>query len=219
MEKNECYRVLKQLIIEQKYRPEQMLNEKDLMQTFDIGRTPLREVLLDLQREGLVNVIPRCGTFVSSLSLDDLKNISQLRPTLESLVVGLLCDNATQEQLDHMANILQEAEKIIDANGGERLCSEAVVAIRNLEANLHNYMYEATSNPYLIYICRPLEANCERYWVYANLNTDWLISQIEDHKNLYQAIQRRDREVSMSIAKDHATRFIQRVIASLTKIQ
>ena len=122
MEKNECYRVLKQLIIEQKYRPEQMLNEKDLMQTFDIGRTPLREVLLDLQREGLVNVIPRCGTFVSSLSLDDLKNISQLRPTLESLVVGLLCDNATQEQLDHMANILQEAEKIIDANGGERLC-------------------------------------------------------------------------------------------------
>lgn len=219
MEKNACYRALKQLIIEQKYRPEQMLNEKELMQTFDIGRTPLREVLFDLQRDGLVNVVPRCGTFVSSLSLDDLKNISQIRPTLESLVVELLCDHATQEQLDHMAGILREAEAIIAANGGERLCSDAVVTIRNLEANLHNYMYEATSNPYLIYICRQLEANCERYWVYANLNTDWLISQIADHKNLHQAMVHRDRELSARIAKDHATRFIQRVIASLTKIQ
>lgn len=219
MEKNECYRALKQLIIEQKYRPEQILNEKELMQTFDIGRTPLREVLLDLQRDGLVNVVPRCGTFVSSLSLEDLKNISQIRPALEGLVVEILCDYATQQQLDDMAAILQEAEEIIASNGGETLCSESVVAIRNLESNLHNYMYESTRNPYLIYICRQLEANCERYWVYANLNTDWLISQIEDHKNLYQAIVRKDRELSIQLAKDHSTRFIQRVIASLTKIQ
>lgn len=218
MEKKELYQTLKQMIIEQKYRPEQMLNEKELMQTFQVGRTPLREVMFDLQRDGLVNIIPRCGTFVSSLSLSDLKNLSQIRPTLEGLVVELLCDCATQDQLETMGDILRKAENIIDANGGKFLDADAVVRIRNLEADLHNYMYESTKNPYLIYICRQLEANCERYWAYANLDTNWLISQIQDHRKLFRAICMRDKKLSSQIAREHSTLFIQRVLSSLSQI-
>lgn len=215
MEKLELYKTLKQMIIEQKYKPEQMLNEKELMQTFDIGRTPLREVLFDLQRDGLVNIRSRCGTFVTSLSLDDLKNLRQIRPTLEGLVVELLCESVSPEQLDDMRVILEKAEGIISKNGGESLTKESVVDIRNLEASLHNYMYDATKNPYLIDICRQLEANCERYWVYANLDTNWLISQIRDHRELFNAISARDKDTSSKIAREHATKFIQRVVTSL----
>lgn len=216
MEKREVYKKLKQLIIEQVYRPEQMLNEKELMKAFEIGRTPLREVLFDLQREGLVNVIPRCGTFISSLSLGDLQNLSRIRPTLEGLVAEILCDCATQQDFDVMEDLLERAEEIIDQSGGEILSKAGVVLIRNLESEIHTYMYDVTQNPYLIYMCRQLEANCERYWAYANMDKNGLITQIRDHRRLFNAICNRDKALSSQIAQEHSRNFIRLVTASLS---
>lgn len=215
MNKEALYEALKDRIISQAYKPGQVLNEKELMQAFGVGRTPLREVLFDLQRDGLVSIVPRYGTFVTPLSLNDLKHLIQVRPTLERLVVELLCESVTEAQLEEMEGILFKAEAVIAQNGGQSLREEAVTELRNLEAKLHNYMYEATENPYLIYICRQLQANSERYWTYANMDTNGLITQIGDHRRLHEAIARRDKAQSGKLAAEHAINFTQRVLASL----
>lgn len=216
MNKEALYEELKNRIISQIYMPEQVLNEKELMRTFDVGRTPLREVLFDLQRDGLVSIVPRYGTFVAPLSLNDLKNLIQVRPTLERLVAEILCDNITQAQLDQIEETLSKAEALIAKHGGKQLCDPATITeVRNLEAKLHNSMYEATSNPYLIYICRQLQANSERYWTYANMDTNGLINQIEDHRNLHEAIKKRQKSLSGELAENHTINFTQRVLSSL----
>jgi DNA-binding GntR family transcriptional regulator len=164
-----------------------------------------------------VSIVPRYGTFVTPLSLNDLKNLIQIRPTLEKLVVEILCDIASQSQINEMDHILQTAEQLIAENDNKPLRdTEIINDLRNLEAKLHNYMYNATQNPYLIYLCRQLQANSERYWVYANLDTNGLINQISDHRLLHDAIECRDKALSGKLAVKHTVNFTQGVLSSLT---
>jgi DNA-binding GntR family transcriptional regulator len=64
--KSEVYNQLKSKIIMQQLKPGEVLNEKQLMAQYVIGRTPLREIFTELQREGLIQRFPRSGTIVCS---------------------------------------------------------------------------------------------------------------------------------------------------------
>lgn len=215
MNKQELYESLKNRIIDQVYEPGQVLNEKALMQAFDVGRTPLREVLFDLQRDGLVNIMPRTGTFVTPLSLNNLRHLMQVRPSLEGLVAEILCDSITERQLSEIREILEDAESFLPEDENAVMPQKTVTKLRCLEAEIHLLMYAATSNPYIINISRQLQANCERYWEYAKMDKHKMIAQVRDHRKLYEAIAARDKPLSKRLAEEHSIRFMQLVLSSL----
>jgi DNA-binding GntR family transcriptional regulator len=68
--KEQVYQHVKYRIITQDLKPGQQLNEKDLMKRYAIGRTPLREILIDLQHDGLIQRFPRSGTIVAPMDLE-----------------------------------------------------------------------------------------------------------------------------------------------------
>lgn len=219
MTKEELYETIKNRIIAQEFKPEQVLNEKELIKTFNVGRTPLREVLFDLQRDGLVNVLPRYGTIVTPLSLDDLRNLAQLRPTLEELVVDILNEHIKQEQLDEIKKLLEKADAIMLTYKDQPLPESTLTELRNLEAKVHIAMYNSTENPYLISVCRKLQANCERYWCYAKMDTNQIIDQVHDIKQVYNALHARDKERCKYLMRMHSINYIQCVLSSLAKVK
>ena len=88
--KKKVYEDIRYRIITQDLPPGELLKEKELMTYYGIGRSPLRDIFIELQREGLIRRIPRAGTWVAPLDMNFVKQIAEVRIALEGLAGELL---------------------------------------------------------------------------------------------------------------------------------
>ena len=86
-------------ILNGKYQANEELKEKNIGDDLGVSRTPVREALRQLELEGLVHIIPNKGAFVEGVTLQDIKDIYEIRTLLEGLCARWAADRITQEQL------------------------------------------------------------------------------------------------------------------------
>src|SRR5437879_11262961 len=95
------YDRLKQLILEGELAPGEPLVERTLADRLSVSRTPVREAIFRLEREGLVEAVDGKGAFVASYAIDDLIEIYQIREGLEPLAARLSCPHLLDADLDY----------------------------------------------------------------------------------------------------------------------
>ena len=78
---------LKQEILDLRLKPGQMISENDVCDRFGVSRTPVREALRLLQEQGFVETVPYRGTYVTLLSLDNIKQMIYMRVAVETMVL------------------------------------------------------------------------------------------------------------------------------------
>src|SRR5258708_2535045 len=86
-------------IIEDRLRPGDDLNSVDLAKQFATSRTPVREALLILEKEGLVTILPRHRPYVAHISLKEVREIYQVRAHLVMLAAELIVNTASDEAI------------------------------------------------------------------------------------------------------------------------
>ena len=106
--KDYAYRVLKDNIMSIQLKPGDLLSESDLSQKLNISRTPIREVLMKLKAEHLIEVKPQSGTYISLIDWNLIEEAIFMRYTLEKEVLKEACESFPDE-------ILMELEKNIFA--------------------------------------------------------------------------------------------------------
>jgi DNA-binding GntR family transcriptional regulator len=111
---------LRQRIIRGEYPPGIALSEVALAQAFGISRTPVREAIKQLQVEGLVNVVPRVGTFVAEASRRDVVELFQLKEVLEGLAARLLAMRGRVAEVDRLVENVRESEAAVARDNTER---------------------------------------------------------------------------------------------------
>ena len=94
---------LRQAILDQHFKPGDRLVERELCDLTGVSRTSLREALRLLEAEGLVQNIPHKGTVVAAVTLDDARQIYQLRGAIEGLVGRLFAERATADEIARLA--------------------------------------------------------------------------------------------------------------------
>jgi DNA-binding GntR family transcriptional regulator len=97
--KETVFQILKERIMRQELRAGDALPEAALANSLGVSRTPVREAILQLQKEGLVEVIPNRGAFVTFITLRELKNVMQLLQILEVAAVELAFDRLDMNRL------------------------------------------------------------------------------------------------------------------------
>jgi DNA-binding GntR family transcriptional regulator len=97
--KESSFQILKDRIMRQELRAGDPLPEAAIAQSLGVSRTPVREAILQLQKEGLVEVIPNRGAHVTFITLKELKNIIQLLQILEGAAVELAFENLDMNRL------------------------------------------------------------------------------------------------------------------------
>lgn len=100
---NQAYEAIKLAIITCDLAPGQQIPQHQLVEKYNIGTTPIREALMRLVQEGLVEPIPRFGYIVSHVTLSDIHELYELRLILESAAARLAATRATEEQLNEIA--------------------------------------------------------------------------------------------------------------------
>lgn len=203
--KDETYKDLRYRIITHDLKPMEPLNEKGLMNHYGLGRTPMREVLLQLQRDGLIQRFSRSGTIVSPVDIHIYKQNIEIRTVLEELAGELAAKNITAGQLEALEQILRRVSAL------EEHESEKLKELMQCEFDFHNLIYEATHNPKLITILRELHGVSARFWHYQIFSKQELLDQYIGHREVLDALKKRDGRWAAETLKNH----IQNVLKKL----
>ncbi len=105
-----AYRQIEELMVTLRLEPGQVLSESGLAQSLGIGRTPVREALQQLAREGLVTILPRRGVIVSEINVRNQLELLRVRREVERLMARLAADRATSEEASQFRAIASAME-------------------------------------------------------------------------------------------------------------
>lgn len=114
----EAYRFLLDGICQGRYATGQRLVTEDIAAALSMSRMPVREALRRLDGEGLVTVRPNRGAVVSGLSIDEMREVFDMRSALEGLAIRIATPRCTEQQLQTLERLLDEMDAY-DAEPGE----------------------------------------------------------------------------------------------------
>lgn len=141
-----AYVALEEMICTLRLEPGEVLSEGALSETLGIGRTPVREALQRLAREGLVTVLPRRGVLVSEFNVKKQLRMLEVRRELERLMARSAASRATDEErmrFETVARAMRESAEAGDDIGFMRLDHEFNVLVS--QTNRNEFAAEAIS--------------------------------------------------------------------------
>lgn len=201
-----AHRLIKEKIITLELSPSMVISEQSLMDDLDLGRTPIREALLQLAIEDLVTVVPRRGMFVADISITDLQKIFEVRIVLEGFCARLAARRITKDQIAQMDALIQEIEQTLD---------EDVLALMDNDVRFHRLLYQAADNEFLTGALDRLYAPSLRLWHLALDRLNDLQGTIGQHRRLAEALRAGDEVQAEALIQEHVIEFQQKIKATL----
>lgn len=150
------YEILKDRILFMEYRPGHILNEKVLAEEFKMSRTPLREVLMRLEWDKLVRILPRTGALVTEIEFYLMMHTFQVRFEIEGLVGRLAAEHCKDEHLKKIDAIIEKCNPLY----AERNCRELV----EIDKEFRKLLLKAANNPVLNETSANLYTITQRLW-------------------------------------------------------
>ena len=193
--RDRAYQEIKRRINKMEFRPGAYLNEAQISRTLRIGRTPVHQALDRLMLEGLVQVIPRKGVMVESISLDQVLQIIDVRLVNEPFCVGLAAERATPAELSQLRALLDSAGPLIRARDLEQLM--------DLDRQFHWKKSLAAKNTVLADTITRLHDRSLRFW-FISLGDDLQLRRVdEEHRSIMDAVVRRDAAGAADAMRHH----------------
>jgi DNA-binding GntR family transcriptional regulator len=202
---DKAYHEIRGLIVSLELAPGALIDERELIERLEIGRTPVREALRRLAHERLVEVYPRRGMFVTGVDVRELARLSEVRELLEPEAARLAAERATDTDREHLSLLLTELDAGLNGGGSE---------LMDLDERIHRAVYRAAHNDLL-------EATLEQYYVLAlriwsmalgsahSNRAHELEEAVEAHRALLEAIQAGDGERAADTMRAHVQDFEQ----------
>ena len=145
---------LRNAILQGRYGPNQPLRQDQIAAELGVSKIPLREALVQLKAEGLVNILPKRGAVVSDLSAARAQEIYAMRIALEAVAMERAMPNLTNADLIRAKSVLE----IIDAEPDRSQWGE-------LNWEFHAILYQAAEMPMLLDTIHMLHNNVARYLI------------------------------------------------------
>lgn len=194
-----AYERIRRKIVTLELPPGSILNEGDLQVELGLGRTPIREALLRLSLEKLVNIVPRRGIFVTDIRITDLKQLFEVRMVLEIQAARLAAARGTEEHWRRMKAVLAN----LPADDSPTK-NQALIVVDEL---CHQIIYEATDNKFLQDTLTMFYALSLRLWYFFLLKIGDMQSAIEEHMRILEALKDRDGERAAELLEGHIRAF------------
>lgn len=171
------------------------LPERLLAERLQVSRTPVREALIILQSEGLVELVPNKGASVRTITAGDLAEIYTLRGLLESHAARLASERATVEQLDAMEDAQTRLRRMY-ARG-----SAADQAMADLA--FHTAVCEAAGSPFLATLVGQVLAFTVSFRANYKYPADRSQTALVEHDAIFAAIGAHDSELAERLMREH----------------
>ena len=189
-------RVLREQILSGELSPGQVLGEEQLGKQFGISRTPVREALVLLRSEGLVETPANRPASVRAFDPEDVREMYSIRAVLEGYACRLAATNLTDAQFDLLQRSCDRYREL-----GQR--DDQLRELTDENFRFHSIIQEATDSGLLMSMIGQVLAVpivYQSYMTYspANRETAW-----RDHVRVLEALRARDAELAETLMKDH----------------
>lgn len=177
-------------------KPGTMLSEGDLRERYGMGRTPIREALHRLEREGLVEIHPRRGVRVTQVDVFQQLDLLEAQRPMERLLAKCAALRATEEERAEMLKIAAELDTVGEHTDNEQF--------RSLNRQSHRAVAKASKNEVIVSLYGLLHGMSRRFWSAHYRQHASLAEGARLHCHLLRAVAAGD----VASAEAHATELI-----------
>lgn len=176
-----AYRLLRYNIMSLQILPGTTINESELVELLNISRTPVREAILMLKEEDLIEVYPQSGSRVTLIDINILKEGYFLRSIIEPEIISKLAGNISSEQTALLKLNLKEQENILDIEESER-----IDAFFKMDDKFHHIIYQAAGKSKVWYAMKRVSSHYDRVrYLDAIMSRTNLNEILKEHKKIY----------------------------------
>ncbi len=197
--KDKAYVALRNVIVSSdiyRSRSDIRLDERQLAQDFGISRTPVREAMAQLEREGFVRSVPRRGVYVVRKTKDEVIQMITAWAALESMAARLITERASDSDIAGLRRMFATFE---DDKLHAKLDEYSEVNI-----NFHQTIIRLSGNDVLIQLAENLFTHMRMIRRETIGEEDRVDRSIRDHMNIIQALEARDTERAEDLVRQHA---------------
>ncbi|MGC8827110.1 MAG: GntR family transcriptional regulator [Anaerolineae bacterium] len=194
-----AYNLIKEKIITLQLKPGAPIDEDALCAEMGLTPTAVREALKWLSHDHLVDITPRHGIRVAEANPTELRELFEMRLPLETLCARMAAERATADDIVVMDALVREYERVKGAGD--------VDILLDLDHRFHSTLADAAHNRYM---CETLErffGLSERLWYLASPQIEWVLSALDRHAELVQAIKEHDAERAAGLMHQHVLDF------------
>jgi len=182
------------------YAPGQALNVRDIAEKLNVSPTPVREALVRLESEGHVQTFPDKGAYVSEISLQHFKDITETRLFLINLLGRLAVRRITDEEISGL-------EKLASQLAGRPKRSEVL----DIAMRFHQALYQSTKNQDLAGILGNLHEKVNRLWFFVPEKMNQPADLMEEYCAVITALRKRDEKECITALRRNKLRFVKLV--------
>ena len=197
-----AYVALEEMICTLRLEPGEVLSEGALSGTLGIGRTPVREALQRLAREGLVTVLPRRGVLVSEFNVKKQLRMLEVRRELERLMARSAAARATEEERERFEAIARDMHESAAAGDDIRFM--------RLDHDFNVLVSQATRNEFASEAISLMAGLSRRFWFMHHRHAGDLTIIARLHADIANAIAARDGATAAA-ASDALLEYIERI--------
>ena len=194
---DQIYYKLREMILYMKIKPGERVYESRLASLFNTSRSPVREAVKALIKEGLLVSDEKSRIFVFEPTLDDIVQIYQCRMALESLAAKLTTETATDAQVEAIGEIIEKTERFLVAEERNR---EKLI---ELNTQFHESIILYNNNQLLKKQLRDINSLSYYFRVLNFTGKNRGKELYEEHQNIYQYMKNRDSKRAAASMMQH----------------
>jgi GntR family transcriptional regulator, rspAB operon transcriptional repressor len=197
--RNQVLNQLRESILTNKIAPGKRLYEEKLAAEIGTSRTPVREALHVLEREGLVEAIPRIGYVVKVRNMEDFDEIAEIRYAIESLAAIWTARRLNDTTLMQFQSILDKSKKLVDQRNIKKFI--------DMDAQFHELIALASGRKRICQMIRDLRS----YMMSRKINTanypEFAQKVLAGHERIIKAITGKNEEMIRQAISAHLSQF------------
>ena len=187
-------------ILRGRYKKGDELVECTIGKELGVSRTPVREAIRQLELEGLVQLIPNKGAFVTGISTKDVMDMYLIRAKLEGLCAAMAATHVTQETLDKMEEAIVLSDYYVEKENFQQVCQQ--------DGEFHKLLYEASQSRILAHTLLDFHQYLQRVRMASVKERKRTQPSAQEHKQILEAIRKGDAKAAEQAAYQHITNTI-----------
>jgi len=207
---NTAYLKIKEAIINNEFKPGEILSENMLAEMLDMSRTPIRDALKELKRDDLVHLVPGVGIFVKEVSEKELRDVFDVRISLECLAAQTAPQFFDNSEIAQLVNQWTALDRGSNKDGWIEWKK-----ISKLDYQLHNMIVQKSHNVCLIHVYQSLQPKLMRYQLLVIQFWGNTQNTIKQHIEILNTIENKNIEELKKILEIHLRSAVDNLVEKL----
>jgi len=189
------YEELKRQILTGEIAPGTRMMEVELADEMGVSRTPVREAIRKLEKEGLVAIEPRRGAYAADISIKDMLDVLEVRQDLEGMVASLAAQKSNDEERAEIRKLVDEYSMAVESRNVDKIIEE--------DEKFHEYLVQCSGNKSLIQLVSQVQDLALRFrYIYYDDFTRFA-AQPKEHHEICEAICSGDKDKARHAMEEH----------------